>query len=481
MIRNAWRLPVGALFLVALGCGSENLQVPNFNDPTPEGVNTDPNGVQFLTAGVLVRERSAFNNSLIRDVGMFGRESYYYFPTDARFVQHFFIGQTSGGVRSLDPTGFASGQFFGWFQNMKNEVNLINVVEGSSRPATEKAAVRGFANTFRGLDVWYVLLTRDTIGMPVEVAADPTTPAPWVTRDSALKFAEAMLDSASRDLGAGGASFPFKINAGFSGFSTTAGFLKFNRAIAARVYNDHGSKGCGVACYQKAITALAGSFIATPASLADLTVGPSHVFAAVAGDILNAYNFTTDAIQFAHQEPVDSAQTQVSGGADARVQRKLVALPTPRPAPGSGLGIPATYRFEVYPTTTTPLSIIRNEELLLIRAEARYFTGDLPGARDDLNAVRQISGNLALLTLADIATPATFTNRLLYERWMSLLMEGHRWNDYRRFGRLADLPLDLKTGANAHFVARVMPIPQAECDARKTGAGTWSTPAGTCQ
>src|SRR5438105_68750 len=158
MMRNVRRCSVGALLLALLGCNADKLQVPNYNDPTPEGVSTDPNGVQFLTAGILVRERSSLNNSLIRDVGMFGRESYYYFPTDARFVSHFLIGQTSGGVKSLDPTGFASGQFFGWFQNMKNEVNLVTVVQASQRPVTEKAAVRGFADTWRGLDDWYVLL-----------------------------------------------------------------------------------------------------------------------------------------------------------------------------------------------------------------------------------------------------------------------------------------------------------------------------------
>src|SRR5919201_2974459 len=212
MMRNVWRYSVGALMLTALACSSDRLQVPDYNDPTPEGVNNDPTGLQLLAAGVLVRERISLNNSLIRDVGMFGRESYYYFPTDARFVSHFFIGQTSGGVRSLDPTGFASGQFFGWFQNMRNEVSLIDVTEASARPATEKASVRGFANTFRALDIWYVLLTRDTIGMSVDIPADPTKPAVWVTRDSALKFAEMMIDSANADLGRAGTAFPFNMH-----------------------------------------------------------------------------------------------------------------------------------------------------------------------------------------------------------------------------------------------------------------------------
>ena len=50
----------------------------------------------------------------------------------------------------------------------------------------------------------------------------------------------------------------------------------------------------------------------------------------------------------------------------------------------------------------------------------------------------------------------------MYEKRMSTLNEGLRWVDMRRWGRLALLPID-KAG---QFVARVMPIPQAECDAR---------------
>ena len=59
---------------------------------------------------------------------------------------------------------------------------------------------------------------------------------------------------------------------------------------------------------------------------------------------------------------------------------------------------------------------------------------------------------------------ATPLNALIYEKRFSTLYEGLRWVDMRRWGRLGDLPLD-KAG---QFVAKVMPIPQAECDARAT-------------
>ena len=91
------------------------------------------------------------------------------------------------------------------------------------------------------------------------------------------------------------------------------------------------------------------------------------------------------------------------------------------------------------------------------------MTGNAASALQDINAVRTVSGGLpALATLG--ATQTEQITALLYEKWMSLLFEGHRWHDMRRFGRLSQLPLDLPN----HFVARVMPIPNAECLARVT-------------
>ena len=51
---------------------------------------------------------------------------------------------------------------------------------------------------------------------------------------------------------------------------------------------------------------------------------------------------------------------------------------------------------------------------------------------------------------------------LLYEREFSLLMEGHRWIDARRLGKLDSLPLDKPD----HKRNRRYPIPLAECNAR---------------
>lgn len=98
-----------------------------------------------------------------------------------------------------------------------------------------------------------------------------------------------------------------------------------------------------------------------------------------------------------------------------------------------------------------------------MRAEARWFTGDKANAIADLNAVRTISGGLGTSTLTTGSSDATFIQALLYERRYSLMLEGMRWVDYRRFNLISTLPRDLPT----HFIAVVEPIPLAECDARK--------------
>jgi hypothetical protein len=295
--------------------------------------------------------------------------------------------------------------------------------------------------------------------MPVDYNDDPNEQAPIVSRDSARKYISGLLDEAKADLSAGGSAFPFALTGGYAGFDTPANFLKFNRAIAARVLIERAAPrvGCGTACYTAALAALNESFIKTPTTLADLNIGVFNVYSTTSGDATNPLGTGVDGALFVHPSFATGAQA-----GDLRVARKVTKLATPVAAP-QGLGIPAEYRLTAYATNTTPVGIIRNEELVLIRAEAKWFTGDKAGAIADLNAVRSISGGLGASSATAGSTDAQFIQALLYERFYSLLAEGRRWVDYRRFGLLNTLPKDLAT----HFVAIVQPVPLAECDARK--------------
>ena len=92
---------------------------------------------------------------------------------------------------------------------------------------------------------------------------------------------------------------------------------------------------------------------------------------------------------------------------------------------------------------------------------ARWFASapDKLGAIADIDFIRVNSGGLPPSTLTVASSDDAFITELLLQRRYSLLFEGHRWIDHRRFNRLNLLPLDQPN----HFVARVQPVPQGEC------------------
>lgn len=75
--------------------------------------------------------------------------------------------------------------------------------------------------------------------------------------------------------------------------------------------------------------------------------------------------------------------------------------------------------------------LIRYAEVLLIRAEARARSGNEAGALTDLNLLRtnRSAANYGALTGQNLL------DAILYERWLELCGEGHRWFDLRRYGR----------------------------------------------
>ena len=100
-----------------------------------------------------------------------------------------------------------------------------------------------------------------------------------------------------------------------------------------------------------------------------------------------------------------------------------------------------------------------------MRAEARWFTGDKANAVADINAVRAVSGGLGASSVTAGSSDAQFIQGLLYERRYSLMLEGFRWVDHRRFNLLNTLP---KLAEELERQRKIVePIPLAECDARR--------------
>ena len=437
--------PIVAAALFAASCG--DLTVPDYNNPSLEDLqsNPSPTTIRQAAQGLLVGARAQMGaqNGYVSLLGILGRESYNFDPADTRFITEMLIGP-------LDPgsPAFGANLFAARYANIRlGNTILAALGQVAGMTTAELEATRGFVKTIQAHDLLHVLNTRDDLGAPIDVDIDPRAqPAAIESKANVQARIVLLLNEAQTHLAAGGAAFPFSLGSGFTGFSTPATFLTFNRALKARLDVYMGQ-------YAAALTSLGGSFIAPAGSL---TLGAYHVFGDGSGDTQNALFDPEGRAILAHPALVADAQTQPGGAPDARLTAKVVAT-TPRLVQS----VPTDQLFTIYTSTTSSIAIIRNEELILLRAEARYFTGDLVGALSDINLIRTTSGGLALR--GPFVDATDFVTELLYNRRYSLLFEGgHRWIDTRRLNRQTDLPLALAT----HNRQSRFPFPEAECLAR---------------
>ncbi|MEP6622511.1 MAG: RagB/SusD family nutrient uptake outer membrane protein, partial [bacterium] len=227
--------------------------------------------------------------------------------------------------------------------------------------------------------------------------------------------------------------------------------------------------------------ALGASFLdATATSRAGLDVGVYDTYG-VAPDSPNGNSVATNTTLYGHMSFLADAQLKANGSVDDRVTAKIrTGLPA-REGPiagGTSTSAPSTIGFQIWPNTNSPVAVLRNEELILLRAEARLATGDKAGAIADLNVARVNSGGLPPSTLTAASSDDAVLLGILYEKRYSTMMEGNRWVDMRRYNKLNLLPLDISSGANKNFVARVSPIPQGECLVRANVTGVLLGPGG---
>ncbi|HEY4303196.1 MAG TPA: RagB/SusD family nutrient uptake outer membrane protein [Gemmatimonadaceae bacterium] len=459
--RHLARLGALAGISLFIACGSGDLTVPNYANPTPDAVTADPlTNLQTRAAGVLnlARRNLGWNS----DAGIFGREAFSY-GTDSRSTTNYL------DAPAVDPGGLASGSWTGFFTTLRAIHDFVNAVDSTPAGVLSTAQVsgaKGFAHTMEALELSYVISSRDSLGIPVDIASNAADITPFVTRDSAYNYIAARLDLAKTELAAGGSAFVVKLNSGFTPFSTPATFLKFNRALAARinVYRASlGVTGCtsprASTCYTTALQNLNESFIDQGQAL---SVGAYWIFSAAANDVANPQNVVTNTNLLLHPSIGPDAPHRADGTFDLRYQAKVRRLATARNLGTGGLSIPTDYAPNLYATQATPAPIVKNEELFLLRAEARYFTGDAAGALADINYIRTTSGGLA--PTSAFANDDAFITELLLQRRYSLLLEGHRWVDVRRLGKLNTLPIDIPA---RQFIASRQPVPIAECLARQ--------------
>ena len=447
---------VAAALLLTASCG--DLDITNTNAPTAETLTGSPSRAVLSRAAIGI-QTNAFNDvaGMIQQYSIYGREGYNLLGNDPRET-----GEEIAGPQ--DPGGRAGGQWGGQYQSLRSIHTFLAALPNATElTAAERSGASGFAKTMKAWHIYRLAVRSGTTGIPLDVDRPiDADPAPFVTFDAAMQAASALMDEANTELAAGGTSFFFNFVPGYAGFTTPATFATFNRALAAKILVMRATFNDCTACWAQANTAINASFIAPAGSLA---TGVYYGYTGAAGEFSNPITEALTSNRYwVHPSIITGAQTRPGGAPDARLTAKVMVAPAAR----TWNNLTATHKPVMYnngaaANTGADIPLIKNEELILLRAEIRWNDGNRAGAIADLNTIRQTAGGLAPTTLTVASSDAAFVDELLYNRLYSLLWEqGTRWIDARRYGRLGTLPLD----RGGDVVHPQMLIPAGECDAR---------------
>ncbi|MEL6274628.1 MAG: RagB/SusD family nutrient uptake outer membrane protein [Bacteroidota bacterium] len=392
---------------------------------------TDPNGpsinsvltnaslaeLNLLVSGIEAQMRNGFG-TFVTSTGTIARELYK-FDADPRNTEDL-LGKEDLIIDNN--TFYLTAPFSTRYRVIKNCNILLEALDNTNEVSeTEKDGYRGFANTIKGLMLSQVLGMLGDNGIRIDVA-DPENLGPYVSQSEGYTQILSIMNLGNEQLNR--STFSFALSSGFSGFDTPETFGQFNRALTARI----ATQG---ELYEVVLDILNTSFFDLNG---DITVGPTHVFSTQAGDLLNPLFKTPgqsgDQI-IVHSRMVDDAET-----GDARLSKFAL-----RPNPTSQDGLNSDYETALYATSTSPISIIRNEELILIYVEASIQGGRTQDAVDGINTIRMAHG---LPAYSGGTSMEDLIDEMLFQRRYSLWGEGHHMLDMRRYGRLNDtfLPID---------------------------------------
>lgn len=421
------RIKLFLLTILAItSCQIEEVVDPN--NPSLAGVlnNASKAELRSMVTGLEARHRDYFTNAT-QMFGSFGREVAPFFASDPRFGSDWYGDETY-------PDFFSSnGTFLTPYQAVKQANVLIGSVANTTVLTAEEAAgYNGVAKTIKAYQLIWPLMQQYENGIRIDVE-DPLNPGPVEDFDVALQYIRDLLDEAKADLQDAGSSFDFTLT---MGFSSPAEFLTVNRAIAARVALYDGD-------YTAALAALAESFLdlnVNSSTAEKMNIGPVHVYGN-SPDVNNPLYYVRDAptttLLVVHPAMVEDLLPGDARGSKFYQRTNIVTY--------GPIGFPGEYQDNRWVTNTDPIPFIRNEELILIYAEAQVFAaaGDNMNAETAINVVRNTWG----LGNYDVTgkTDDQILEEILFQRRYSLWAEaGHRWIDLRRTDKLDTDHVDLR-------------------------------------
>lgn len=453
------------LVVLSISCDLVEVdEVVDPNNPSATAVlnNASEGELQDLVIGLESAHRQ-YNNASSdwwSLTGTMSRELYYINTSDPTFaidwLQLPVPSRTQDAEENnnffVDASGYEAPYFAIRHANL-----LIEALDNTeSVTDTEKSGYYGFANTIKGYQFQIPLMHQYQNGIRTDVSfSEPLNPGGVVGYDQALQTIRDILDTGYSQLQNTGSEFNFDLSVGFEGYDTPAGMQEVNRAIAARLalYAED---------WQGALDALDDSFLNLDPGQgeAGLMAGPAHTFEGGldqnGNSQFNPYFFVPDADQNLLIVPNPDLIADAEAG-DLRLNKFDL-----RTNPATTPDIPdlsADYQDGRFASATSPMPFIRNEELLLIYAEANIQLGgaNLADAVTALNIIRETWGIGPYTGTVD---QASLIDEMLQQRRYSLWGEGHRWVDMRRYDRLDQIDTSIDGGRVPTQIAQ----PQGEID-----------------
>ena len=469
--------------LAVVAC-NDNPNAPPIDAPTVDALkNLTPTTLTQLAIGVTAQDRAAYaSNGPVVLSGILARDVYRIDASEPRYVLETLAGQA-------DPGSFAGGSGWGPFYTATRAANNA-IIALRTAPATiftteEVASARGFFRTMKALDFYRVLEQRDSVGIALQTD-NPQELTPIYCKPFVINYIAALLDSAYADLQVASNADPaavvaFGLPTSWNGqdhgrdYRKVANLILFNRGLKGKVdfYRAMQNRAAPDATLLNAavaeLTQALGGRAAGAVPASDFPKGIYYHFAAVellnlrADQKISANNRLRDSLTFAAVDasaPWDPTDTRLA---------KVIARPG---GPLSAQGLSSTHTFSFATATPAnqllPLPLLKDEELVLLRAQAYAELNDLTSARADAQSVHAAYGSTSLpvFTSKDMAR-----RYILREKRLSLLFEGpQRLVDLRAYGYLdaAHVPAELPTDP----FNKAFPIPRGELNARPSFSGS---------
>jgi len=412
-----------SLLLVTYSCEVEefsdlnNAEVDAFEDNLTRG------DLQDLVGGILYSSRVRLG-TYFDDTGVIGREYYRFSGSEPRFTGDL-LGRE--GLMLDNNTFYITAPWGARYRTVKNANLILGFIENQDLSAqfteAELSGTRGFLKTFIAYELLLNLNLTYENGIRLDVD-DENNLGPFVSKSEALQGIRSLLEEGAGDLESGGDSFPFILSSGFSEFDSPDSFLEANKAISARVaaYQED---------YPAVLSFLEDSFLTLDPM--ELNNGIFYNFSLDQTDIANPLFFAVEGLTAGNARVMQPSFVTDAENGDERLD-KVAELD----APIMQDDLSGTYAVFRYKSNTDDIPIIRNEELILLYAEANIFQNP-DEAVNALNIIRNAAG---LDDYSGSTTEGALIDEMLKQRRYSLYAEGHRWIDMRRYDRLDELPLD---------------------------------------